>query len=197
MASLDIIYPIDTSYSEAIIKKSLTNILALNDININVIILCQKIEDVVKFNIKSTSKVHLIIKKFINVYQGFNSGLNQSTAEYVAFLKPGDYVNSSYILLPRQLNNADFETFRFSKNKNGVNCFVNKTDFDKEGVHLTINSFPYELEWVFNKIYKRQILKENQIGFSSILNKAELLFNLKVMSKAKNYKSVTDRKSVV
>lgn len=193
MASLDIIYPIDTSFEQGKIQKSLDRLLELKVPNINVLLIYRNSDDVNKLKISSNQNVKYINKNFSNYFQAFNKGIQSATSEFIAFIVPGDYVESSYREVNRMIGEVDMETVYYSNLKNGVSLYMAKSDlFDKPGTYDIETTLPKGLDNIFNKVYRRSIIVNNNITFMSDVAQANLMFNLTFLCHAGNYKVISN-----
>ena len=189
MANLNIILPIDTSFDKGLIQKSIDSIKSVTSPNIGCIILYHSNNDIKDLNCNGNN-IRLVNKKFSNFYLGFNRGIQYARAEYVMFIRPGDYLDSSIVSCLQDVRDEDIISFYYSIVSDGIKMYVNKNElFDKPNVYDTSITLPRELNVSFNKIYKKSIIKDCQILFNDAAIDADYIFNINYLVYAKTFKA--------
>ena len=149
-------------------------------------------ENIIKEYIKKDSRIKLINHKE-NQGLGFarNSGLNESNADYVVFIDSDDFISYDYIehLYNTAIkNNADIvftnNIYTVNENKGYIkpyyhnrlekwkkdfkdNCFEGESNFNVDTFEKE-NTPEYPLVVAWNKLYKKEFLKEKKLLYSQV-----------------------------
>lgn len=121
-----------------------------------------------------------------------NNGLSKANGEFIVFIDPDDYIASNYIeqlIYYQSLNNADFITsgritMLFSKNNKLLKRTISHNAY--EIIDGEINIRKNYLRLLNNnlagaphcKLYKRNIILQNNISFPDLRRSQDIVFNL-------------------
>lgn len=123
-----------------------------------------------------------------------NKGLDMASGEYILFVDSDDYVLSNFFSVLDENLDSDFSIFSFSYKKNSEiiskrlsNDLVNTEN--NFGKILAMVKTRCNSPW--GKMYKREIIQKNNIGFNEELNVGEdFLFNLQYALNANSINAV-------
>ena len=145
------------------------------------------------------ARVKYYYKKNSGVSSARNMGLKKATGKYVCFIDSDDVLENEYcekLLKAIQFNNSDFafcginEINDSQKNQyGGLNIYGNAND---PNYFINIfNNFWFPVLW--NKIYKRSIVVNNNIRFSTSINYDEdTIFNFKYYENCRKINTISD-----
>ena len=182
---LAIIFPIDSKiYQKRFIYGSLKNILNLNyDFRLYLICncICPKVYD---------KKIIAKREIFNNILTAFNIGLNiVSNSDYIIFLTPGDFLTSKlydFLDFIEEHDIYQIYSYSFNRAKNFKRMIFQEKDFSyKYKIFNLKNELPYNIDVIYDKIYKISLLRENKIKFI-LHEKSIYYFNLLCFSYAKD-----------
>lgn len=196
MKKLTIIIP--AYNSERYIEKCIFSILKQTYTNLEIIIIddnsmdntydiCKKIE-------KNDARVKIIRNienKGVSISR--NIGINVATGEYMTFVDADDYIEEDmYEILINRLENekVDIAMCNFFTELNGKDTRAKKEDKEimVDNIKMLNDIFlsDYFCGFVWNKIYKADIIKKNNLRFdNNIFICEDLLFNCQYISKIK------------
>lgn len=138
--------------------------------------------------------IRIILINQINLGSGIarNSGLKVSNGEYIYFMDPDDVINSNLLeenLRIAEKTNVEIVTFGYksirwngtiNKIKSPVMYIKSKSEFENKFVELYKTGL---LLAVWNKLYKRSFLIENNLFFEPLSTGQDALFNLEAYKK--------------
>ena len=193
---ISIIVPIYTK--EHCLRKCIDSILNQTFFNIEIILIDDGSHDssynICKEYATKNENIRLLRKKNGGVSSARNLGLTQCKGKFIGFVDPDDHlefdaIDYSYKLIKEY--DADIVAYKMSVYKEGVNI-DSQTEVEKIEVfhekqiieeYIKTGKFLYS---VWNKLYTRKILMNNNILFSENLHYAEdVLFNYEVFQHAK------------
>ncbi|MCH5427898.1 glycosyltransferase family 2 protein [Lactococcus lactis] len=171
--------------------------------------------ELILINDGSTDNSLKIIKRFemkdsrVKVFDKLNSGtgltrnygLDKSSGKYVFFMDPDDYIDEDLLEnIEIQTKNDSFDILMFGnrvvdingnilseKKGNIIKKYENNFDISRDFDYLLSN---YNIFTVWNKIYERKFLIENNISFDDQRTGQDAIFNLKIFRKINNLKIV-------
>lgn len=189
MATLNVIFPIDTSFPKNQILKSFNCLLALKADNITVFAIYRTPNDLIELGLDkiSNSRIKFVQSGFSNYLQAFNYGIKIANADFIGFLTPGDYVSSSYVYTTRMTHNVDIISFQTDLEKNGFRFLRNLSEIDTEGMYNVSKVLPKSIKYVYNKVYKTSILKNVSFSENLLFEDALHLFNVEVLLKSNTF----------
>lgn len=196
MQLISIIIPIYNS--KHFFEKCINSVLTQSYKNIEIIIVDDGSNDknvLNTLNLISDSRVKYIQQEHKGVSAARNTGLSNATGEYILFLDSDDYLESNAcetLINTVNLNqNADIIFFNFRFHKNNLNKVFYYQNLNVKKMLLNVLPFNkvsnniLELNYVvWNKLYKTDFIKENQLVFIEGCNLCEdMLFVLELFSK--------------
>lgn len=147
--------------------------------------ICINYQKVLKRNIKFLSQNNK------GVSEARNTGIKLATGKYITFIDSDDMISIKYIDTICNLcnSNADIIEFGYFYGSENDGYKIRKNDIH-EGVVAYKDYFSYLImqksNEIWNKLFKREIIKENNIFFNSnIMYGEDLLFTLEVMKFSK------------
>lgn len=162
---------------EKYIEKCITSILEQTYINIEVIVVNDGSTDntgsVIDNISQHDSRVRILHKKNAGVSAARNSGIEMSTGEYVVFVDGDDYIADDYIWYMLNLIKSTGSDFCLSKccytksgEKQTENECIEKLK-PEDAIALLLS--PAVIVGCWNKIFKRSLIADNNIWFSTTL----------------------------
>lgn len=135
------------------------------------------------------SRFHVIHKKNMGASEARNTGIKESSGEWIVFVDSDDWVSPTYISSFFDGEEADLifqgiikETGNKSKQIK-FDCFPNH-DFIENLYYIERKDL---LGWTFNKMFKANIIKGNDIRFpSNITLREDLIFTLQYIQHSKS-----------
>lgn len=133
---------------------------------------------------KLDKRFKYIYKKNGGVSSARNAGLQEASGEYVSFVDSDDYVYSSKINKIVEILNksAEILIFNYSRNTLLSDIIDVKIEIkDRQWLldNLQKSDFANDFGYVWNKIYKRKIIEDNNILFEeNISEREDFLFNI-------------------
>lgn len=137
---------------------------------------------------KYKDKIKIEILKEKGLSKARNKGIELSTGSYLAFVDSDDIINSTFIEdLVKNLedNNSDMsicnyeEIHEYSNKKILRECYP-KENINKEEIINNLDKFNYA---IWNKLYKKEIITENNIEFPNDLKYEDIPFILSYLTK--------------
>jgi glycosyltransferase involved in cell wall biosynthesis len=137
----------------------------------------------------SDSRVILINKENGGVSSARNAGLKIARGEYISFIDSDDFIELTMLEdLYNESKGMDIVLSNFARIDNLGNIKIEKNNFKnleiKEGSYF----YNIELGYVVNRIYNHEFLKKVNVKFREKMLLEDLLFSLKIFSKAKKVK---------
>lgn len=134
----------------------------------------------------SDSRVILINKENGGVSSARNAGLKIARGEYISFIDSDDFIELTMLEdLYNESKGMDIVLSNFARIDNLGNIKIEKNNFKnleiKEGSYF----YNIELGYVVNRIYNHEFLKKVNVKFREKMLLEDLLFSLKIFSKAK------------
>lgn len=193
--------------SEKYIEKCLDSILNQTIENIEIIVV----------NDKSTDNSKAIIMKYCDEYKNIifidketnegvsaarNDALKVATGKYISFIDADDWIESDMLeklYIEAETNNLDIAICNhFVENEDGNNQEIRKINLSSDtifnGMEMTkeVMTAKNNLQgFVWNKIFKLELIKSNKIEFNSELNYLEdLIFNIKILLNSEGVKII-------
>ncbi|TCI49906.1 glycosyltransferase family 2 protein [Exiguobacterium sp. SH5S13] len=187
---------------EKYIEKCILSILRQTYINIEVIVVNDGSTDntgeLIDRMSKLDSRLKISHKKNAGVSAARNSGIEISTGDYLVFVDADDYIASDYIDYMKSLIEVTGSDFCFSKScytknreKQTEREIVEKMN-PEEATALLLS--PEVIVGCWNKIYKRTLIVDNDIWFSTNLFYGEGLNFITTVSQIANSIGVGNRK---
>lgn len=140
-------------------------------------------------NIESTKiKYEYYYQSNSGVSKARNLGIKNSNGKYIMFIDPDDYIEQNFIQLGIDLiQNSDLGIFSFVSEQDITKQVIFKPKFKKVGwmdqtgfLNQFMNLFDEQLlHALWNKVYKRSIIEDNDIEFPSIRMGEDLDFNFR------------------
>ena len=168
---------------ESVTTQSFKNIeiLLINDGSTdNSLNICYKFE-------KKDSRIKIITKENSGVSGARNIGILNSVGEYIVFVDSDDYCQSNMIeSIIKNINENELLIFSYNKvmkNKE-INYSAGKIDINKNNIEEKIVNEDRIGGYLWNKVFKSSIIKENKIKFDSNITFCEdLLFVFEYVQK--------------
>lgn len=210
MVSVSIIVPIYNG--ENYIKRCLNSIISQTLENIEIILVNDGSTDRTKSIIEKYSKQYkniIVINKSNNEGVGAarNSGMRLAKGEYIGFIDADDIINNdmyenlyklakysssdlamcSYI---RKSNNGCIEV---SANISEKNVYYDRKKILNKIIPTFVDNIEYGYYYVWNKLYKREFLENENIVFEEEITHAEdWFFNLEVFDKVRSFSYINE-----
>jgi glycosyltransferase involved in cell wall biosynthesis len=187
---------------EKYIEKCILSILQQTYKNIEIIIVndgsTDRSEKIINFLSKQDNRISIINKENAGVSAARNSGIEISTGEYIVFVDGDDYISDDYIDYMLDLIESTNTEFCFS-----TKCFTrndeNQTDAEyikklnaEDATALLLS--PNVIVGCWNKIFKRSLIIQNNVWFSSSLFYGEGLTFITTLSQLSNSIGIGNRK---
>ncbi len=187
MTKLSIIIPVYNG--EKYIRECISSILINNTKDYEVIIIndgstdnTQNILDELK-----NDKLKIYNNKNHGVSYSRNFGIGQAEGEYLMFVDADDILNRNWYDTVKEYFNYKYDIVIFSNegiNSNKEILMRQVAGMNKDGICIA---------GPFSKLYRKDFLKENNIVFiSDLINGEDMIFNLSILKKTKNYKIVNN-----
>lgn len=113
---------------------------------------------------------------FKNIYSAYNKAIKTEKADYIWFILPGDVINK------KEVQDLRFEEnviqFLHSRKNNDGTVYSREKFLPEPGVCCGLDRIPKNMSIVYDKIYRIDFLRENQIFFKNHED-AALFFNIK------------------
>lgn len=196
MSKVSIVIPIYNA--EKYIEKCLKSVINQTYKNIEIICVDNNSSDnsleLVKKYAKNDNRIKIEKEKRKGVSFTRNKGIDISTGDYISFIDADDFVEQNFIekLLQGIQEKGDISIVSFSiingKYKNEISNRINNRIFlTKEEILKKIFLRNEFCAFCWNKLYKAQIIKENNLRFSIKQEICEdLLFNLDYIKNSKD-----------
>lgn len=171
-----------------------------------------KEDEIVLINAGSTDNSETICKKYVeennNVKLYYiqnggpsvsrNAGIEHAKGKYIIFIDGDDYIESNYIetmlknVKEKQLVICSYKMVQYESGEETIKRYSNKVEMlNKEDMVKVYEKELFSLVW--NKIYERDIIVNNNILFNTNFYKGEdLLFNLDYMKYIESVKVIPD-----
>lgn len=137
-------------------------------------------------------RIKILKQKNNGVSSARNLGIRNSTGKYIGFIDPDDYIEENiYLNLFNYMDNKKLDLLVYNYRmvwEEELKSRVNSFNFNN-----IINHFIFVQEdgYVWNKIYRRDIIMKNNIFFDENITVGEdLLFNIKYIKYVKKYKII-------
>lgn len=124
----------------------------------------------------------IIKTSFPNIFSAYNKAFCKVCSTFVLFLCPGDVLSNSFWSKISPMLDQDFNVIQFGHNRiKAENNEVYHLKRTENPIGITHNFVPKNINAVYDKIFKVELLRENNIRFQNTVN-APLIFNLKCLS---------------
>ena len=190
--------------SEKIIEEAINSVLTQTYENFELIIIDNGSKDNTfeicnKFK---NEKIKYIKLEEANVSNARNVGITNAVGEYITFIDSDDEFVENFLqtmILEIQKTNSDLVTCGFSELYSKKNVLLNFDEVQK--IKNTLNSKDYleilKEKYLFNelwnKLYKTDIIKNNNIKFDTKLNLGEdFLFNIEYLKYSKKFSYINE-----
>lgn len=169
-------------------------------------------DEIIIINSSSTDKSEEICKKYVeensniklyNIENGGpsvsrNAGIRNANGKYIIFVDGDDYIENNYIdtmlknVKEKQLVICSYKMVQYESGKEIIKRYSNETKvLTPEEMIKVYEKELFSLVW--NKIYERDIIVNNNILFNTKFYKGEdLLFNLEYIKYIENIKIIPD-----
>ena len=142
--------------------------------------------DIIKKNMKEDRRIKFYSEKKKGVSNARNLGLSHVSGDYILFIDSDDYVSKDYLsIISKNLSNNDFLIFGYKeKYLNGLyERYINSVSLKRNDfINLMFNTDAIG-GFVWNKVYKTEIIKNKHLKFSDNINMCEdLLFNISYLN---------------
>lgn len=194
MNNITIVFPFYNV--EKYVKRSLLSVLNQDDKNFDLIIIndgsTDKSEEIVLDLIKNKNNIKYISQKNKGISKTRNIGIENTKTEYIYFIDSDDFIEKKLISILNKslLKNSDIDIvifgFNVIKKNQKIKKNPQKTEIYSQSEMRKI--FPYlieeiDLNSVWNKIYRKQLLVGNDIYFDDAIKISEdSIFNAQAFS---------------
>lgn len=190
-AKVSIVIPVYNS--EEYLEECLESVITQSYKNIEIILINDGSTDnslniCYKFK-KKDSRIKIINKKNTGVSDARNIGIINSTGNYIVFVDSDDYCEKSMVdTIIKNINDNDLLIFSYNKvcKKQRVKYNFEKIEINKENIESKIIDNDRIGGYLWNKVFKCSIVKENNLKFDSNITFGEdLLFVFEYIKKTK------------
>ena len=145
--------------------------------------------DILKSYAESDKRITIITQENMGVYGSRNTGLKNSNGEYVTFVDADDYVEPYFCeTLYKEIRNTGSDVAICDYNMDYASKIVSSildlptstTQTEELEPHIVFLRFFARNPVVWNKLYKRSIIDENNIEFE-VAHGEDLLFHLRLL----------------
>lgn len=194
---LSVILPIYNA--EKYLDRCIRSIMSINIANIEILLINDGSEDnsigICKKLSEEDSRIKLFNNENLGVSAARNFGIKRASGRYIMFVDSDDYIEGEKVLtlLKRIEEDTDVLLFGYIRENQvsqqvveevEVTKIINKSDLKRK---MEDNSYLNSFGFVWNKIYRLDVIKRYNIFFEeSFSEREDLMFNLEFFDKANN-----------